>query len=188
MIYLNGTTLNLLKAIDSEIIGGFDCEVPKDVSIHSLDGIAKCSQEAEKVNKPTRSTDFQVLQKSDKLTIKAIFCETYKSTKHSFCGTFSHGLQIGALDVTHVKIKIPEDICKNWHKNKILKPIDMKFDGRLEDRAIDQQLILNGENIYRSYAEGNYLEPDDSDVNCVGTPRFIPDSSNNYSLTLTDQI
>ena len=107
MVYINATTLNLIKEVYSGLLDGFDCGTPKDISIHSLEEIAKCSEQAADVKKSSRTADFQVLQKSDKFTIKGMFCEGFKSTKHSFCGTFSHGLQIGALDVTHVKIKIP---------------------------------------------------------------------------------
>ena len=67
------------------------------------------SRGSKKINPKCR---FPGVTKSDKFTLKGMFCEGYKSTKHTFCGTFSHGLQIGALDVTYVKIKISEDICK----------------------------------------------------------------------------
>ena len=92
MVYINGTTLNLIKEVDSGLLDGFDCGIPKDISIHSLEGIAKCSEQVADVQKSSRTADFQVLQRSDKFTIKGMFCEGFKSRKHTFCGTFSHGL------------------------------------------------------------------------------------------------
>ena len=51
MVYINGTTLNLIKEVDSGLLDGFDCGIPKDISINSLEEIAKCSEQAAEVKK-----------------------------------------------------------------------------------------------------------------------------------------
>lgn len=90
------------------------------------------------------------------------------------------------LDLTHIKIKIPSEIYKKWYRNLEVDPDDFRTDMILQPETPKNTLVLNGENVYRAFKRGSYINPTATDVNREGTKAMIPNQDN--KLIKTDNV
>ena len=87
---------------EKNVLTGFNCANPTNIRIHSYGQELPCQETWTNNKKQNRSeVHFQILQRYRKIETNGKKCVVYKSSKHAFCGVYSHQTLVASLDVKH---------------------------------------------------------------------------------------
>ena len=136
-------TSQAFKELFKKTIIGYDCSRIQNLTTHKTAQIETCEEDI--IHKVRTNIEVQVLQKSELYSQEAFTCSMRRTRKISHCGSYHHGLNLNADEMTYETIPISKEKCQYMHKYKAIK---------LGLKSKKYDIVPNKENIIKHYVQG----------------------------------
>ena len=131
-----------MKQILDDLLIGFDCSNPSELTSHEIESAEVCQIEASKVD--TQQAEVQILQRSNKTKVNAISCQLTRTRITSYCGNAHHTTNIDSESFFNVPQKLTRRQCIMYHSDKAIYIKEKRY-----------KLNVGEENIIEYYSKGN---------------------------------
>ena len=108
---------NMKKILDDLVIG-YDCSHPLNLTSHRYEDISRCETVAKNVSR--KREKMQILQKSDLLPVKAISCNLRRTQRTLYCGNYDHGVSVDSDGFTYNSVKVKPEQCRQYHRERTI--------------------------------------------------------------------
>ena len=160
-----------MKRLLDDLVVGFDCSTPLNLTSHSYEDINSCEPDRPIIS--TKTNRMQILQKSSSFTVKAISCSLRRTHRSQYCGNYDHGISLDSDGFTYNTVKLTAEECQRYHEDK------ETYVGRIgaphyKERRV--KLNIGEENVYQYYKRGKaypYTDAIGSQISCEGQDKEI---------------
>ena len=162
--------VNMEKLLDDLIIG-FDCSVPLNLTSHSFETIKMCNEDIDNVT--IQEQKMQILQKSSSFTVKAKSCSLRRTQKSNYCGNYDHGIALDSNGYTYNTQIISPEECQKYHDER---EVNVRGIGAPLHETRRFKLHIGKENVYQYYKRGKTYPHTDvlgSQISCEGRTKMV---------------
>ena len=167
----NSNYLDNMKKILDDLVVGFDCSKPMNISSHSFEDLTICEDLATQIDR--KKERMQILQQSNLYSVKAVSCSLKRTQKSHYCGNHDHGTPLDSNGYTYNSQKIHPWDCQKYHDHQEVV-VNRIGDPHWKSRRI--KLRIGEENIYQYYKRGKsypYSDVTGSQISCEGQSKVI---------------
>ena len=113
------STLKYSKIFNNLLIG-FDCMKPKNITSHQFDDFQECENPTENIK--TQIVRLQILQHSRRYINEAIYCSSKRTRKFSDCGSMHHSAPLHSYEFVMRPIPLDPAECQQMYDRRTYYP------------------------------------------------------------------